>query len=87
VIAEIVYALCGITSALCAVLLWRAYRKRKVRLLLWAAICFAFLGAQNVLLFLDIVVLPVAVNLSVLRGIVGAIGVGSLLYGILSDGA
>ena len=85
-IAEIVYALCAITSALCCILLLRAYRRRRVRLLLWATICFAFLGLQNVLVFVDIVILPSTINLSALRGLIGTIGVCGLLYGILIDG-
>lgn len=84
--AEIVYALCAIASWLCAVLLLRAYRRGGVRLLLWATICFAFLGLQNVLTFLDIIILPTEVNLSVLRGALGAVGVCALLYGIVNNG-
>ena len=83
--AETVYGLCAVASWLCAVLLFRAYRRGRVRLLLWAAACFAFLGLQNVLTFFDIIVLP-AVNLSLWRGALGAIGVCALLYGIISDG-
>lgn len=85
--AETVYALCAITSAACAVLLFRAYGRRNVRLLLWAAICFTFLGVQNMLTFLDIIILPTQVDLSALRGFAGVLGVAALLYGIINDDA
>ena len=83
--AEVVYALCGITSAMCALLLLRAFRRTGVRLLLWATICFLTLCAQNVLLFLDLVVF-INVDLSALRAITGAAGVSALLFGIINDG-
>jgi hypothetical protein len=76
-----------VTSATCSGLLFRAYARRNaLRLLLSAAICFAFLALQNALLFIDIVVLPPSVNLSAVRALVGVIGVLALLFGILTDG-
>ena len=83
-IAEIVYALCALTSAACAILLIRAYRRRQVRFLLWATVCFITLAVQNALLFVDLVILP-NVDLSIARAAVGALAVGALLYGIVSD--
>ena len=56
--AEIVYALCAAMSVLCAVLLFRAYRQTRTNLLLWSTLCFLGLAVNNVLLFVDIVVLP-----------------------------
>ncbi len=56
--AEIVYALCAAMSILCAVLLFRAYRRTRTNLLLWSTLCFLGLAINNVLLFVDIVVLP-----------------------------
>jgi hypothetical protein len=64
--AEIVYALCAVTSVLCAVLLFRAYRRTRTNLLLWSTLCFVGLAANNILLFVDIVVLP-DVDLRLLR--------------------
>ncbi len=40
------------------VFLFRAYAASGTRLLLWSALCFVFLSANNVLLFFDMVVLP-----------------------------
>jgi hypothetical protein len=79
-----IYGLCAIAAAACAVLLVRAFARTRVRLLFWAAVCFAFLAANNVLLFLDLVVLP-TVDLSLWRALTGAVGACALLYGILAD--
>jgi hypothetical protein len=46
--AAAVYVLCTLTSTLCMVLLLRAYSQNRVRLLLWAGLCFAGLTINNV---------------------------------------
>lgn len=56
--AELVYLMCAIASAFCAVLLIRSYRKARTRLLMWSSACFAVLALNNILLFVDLVVLP-----------------------------
>jgi Family of unknown function (DUF5985) len=50
--------LAALTSLACTVLLFRAYAANGVRLLLWSALCFVCLTANNVLLFFDLIVLP-----------------------------
>jgi hypothetical protein len=55
---EVVYILCALTSVLCAGLLFRAYSGNKSRLLLWSTLCFVFLAFNNILLFVDLVVVP-----------------------------
>lgn len=52
-----VYVLCFVTSALCAWLLGRGYRRSGARLLLWSALCFVLLAANNLLVVVDLVVL------------------------------
>ena len=56
--AELVYVLCAATSLLCAVLLLRGYLASRTRLLFWASLCFVGLALNNILLFLDLIVLP-----------------------------
>jgi hypothetical protein len=56
--AETVYVLCALTSVLCAALLFRAYRGNRSRLLLWSTLCFVGLALNNVLLFVDLVLVP-----------------------------
>lgn len=79
---EAVYILCALTSLACAVLLGRAYRTTRVQLLLWSVVCFAALTLTNVLLFIDLAVLP-SVDLRPLRNGVTLLGLIALLYGLI----
>jgi hypothetical protein len=81
---ETVYALCAVTSFACAVLLWRGYRRSKSRFLLWCSICFVALTANNVTLFVDLVLLK-NVNLLLLRTVLALVGMFALLYGMIWD--
>lgn len=80
--AEVVYLLCAATSCLCAVLLLRGYVASRMRLLFWSSMCFVGLAANNVLLFVDVVMLP-NVDLSMLRSLCALAGVTVLLFGLV----
>jgi Family of unknown function (DUF5985) len=80
--ATLVYALCALTSLACAVLLLRGYLTNRVRLLLWAGLCFAGLALNNILLFIDFRVVP-EVDLSLWRSLPAVVGVVLLLYGLV----
>ena len=80
--AVVAYVLCAVTSVLCAVLLVRSYLAARVRLLLWAALCFVGLAVNNVLLVVDREILP-DVDLSLLRDGSGLIAVSILLFGLI----
>lgn len=82
--AKAVFLLCALTSALCALLLWRAYRHSRSRLLLWSALCFVGLALNNGLLVVDRIVLR-DVDLSVWRQVPAVVGVAVLLYGLVWD--
>jgi len=82
--AQLVYILCGVTSVACAILLFRQYRARRVRLLFWSSWCFLCLALNNILLYLDIIVLR-EVDLSVLRSAVTLAGMMMLLYGMIRE--
>ncbi len=56
--AEVVYILCAVLSLGCSILLFRGYRKNPSNLLFWSGLCFAFLTCSNVLLVIDMMVLP-----------------------------
>ena len=58
--AEVVYGLCALASVVCAVLLHRGWSDTRYRLLLWAAACFWILAVNNVLLFVDLVLVDEA---------------------------
>ena len=84
--ATAVYVLCALTSAACAVLLWRAWLAGRVRLLLWSAVCFAGLALNNALLFVDKVVAH-DVDLSTLRVSTALGAVLVLLGGLIWESA
>ena len=81
--AEWVYALCTFTSTACAVLLLRGYQRSRLRLLFWAGLCFVGFALNNILLFIDLIVLPTQIDLSVWRTVPAVIGVLLLLYGLI----
>lgn len=62
----VVYCLCFLTSAACAYLLARNYARTGARLLLWSASCFTLLAANNLVVIVDLLVLP-DIELGVLR--------------------
>jgi Family of unknown function (DUF5985) len=80
-----VYLLCFGASAICMALLIRAWLRTKSRLLLWSALCFVGLAVNNLLLFVDLVLLPIEVDLRPYRiaTAIGAIAV--LLYGFVTE--
>jgi hypothetical protein len=82
----IVYALCALTSLACAVLLLRGYAQSRARLLLWSGLCFVCFFLNNVLLIIDVRILPDN-DLSVIRTIPALIGIALLLYGLVWDSA
>jgi len=82
--AQLVYILCGCTSVACALLLYRQYRFTRGRLLFWSTWCFVCLAATNVLLYVDLVVLP-ATDLSVIRNAITLAGMMMLLYGMIRE--
>jgi hypothetical protein len=75
----LVYPLCVIASFACALLLFQAYRRAGERLLLWSAVSFVFLAANNVLVFADAILFP-AVNMLVWRYAAALAAVGVLIY-------
>ena len=80
--ATAIYMLCLLTSAACAVLLLRGYAKTRVRLLLWSGLCFVGLALNNLLLVVDLRVLP-ETDLSVYRTLPALLGVLILIYGMI----
>jgi hypothetical protein len=82
--AETIYLLCAIASVACAVLLLKGYRSNRTRLLLWSGFCFIGLAMNNILLFVDLVLVP-GVDLRSVRGGVALAGVWVLLFGMIWD--
>ena len=80
-----VYLLGAAIGFACAILLLRGYRRGRQRLLLWSGVCFAGLALSNVLLFVDLIVVP-HVNLHLWRLAVAAMAMLILLYGLIWEG-
>lgn len=78
----IVYFLCFATSAACAWLLGRSYRSTGARLLLWSALCFFFLALNNLLVFVDLLVIR-NVDLRLGRLLLALAAIGILLFGFV----
>jgi len=79
-----VYLLCVLTSALCAILLGRSYLRTRMRLLLWSSLCFVLLAANNLVVVIDLAILP-AVDLRALRHALSLGAVLLLLIGFIWD--
>lgn len=80
----IIYGLCALTAATCAILLLQAYRRNGYRLLLWSGLCFAGLTINNLLLVLDKVVMP-DTDFSAWRTSAALVSMLILLYGLIWD--
>lgn len=80
----LVYLLCFLTSSACALLLGRSYRRTGARLLLWSALCFLLLAANNFVVILDLLVLP-EVDFRLARLLLALSAVGVLLFGFIWD--
>ena len=84
--AVAVYILCALTSITCAVLLGRSYRRQPTRLLMWSTLCFIGLAINNILMFVDLVVVP-QIDLSLVRTGTALAAVMLLLIGLLWEDA
>ena len=80
----IVYLLCFLTAAACALLLARTYWRTGMRLLLWSGLCFLFLAGNSLVVILDLLVLR-EVDLSLVRTGLSFAAVCVLLYGFIWD--
>jgi energy-converting hydrogenase Eha subunit G len=81
-LATAIYILCALTSIICAALLLRGWSQTRARLLFWSALCFIGLALNNILLILDLTVLP-DVDLELWRTLPALVGVSLLVYGLI----
>lgn len=80
----VVYSLCFGTSALCAVLLGRSYRRSGARLLLWSTACFALLAVNNLVVIIDMLLIA-WMDFRIVRLLLSLSAVGVLLFGFIWD--
>ncbi|MEX2309345.1 MAG: DUF5985 family protein [Pirellulales bacterium] len=78
----IVYLLCAATCLLCAVMLLRGYLRSRVRLLFWAGLCFVGLMFDNIILYVDVVIVP-DVDLAIWRKLPGLVATLLLVFGLI----
>ena len=83
--AQLIYALCILTSLACAWLLLGSYRRTRHRLLFWSGMCFVVLTFNNVLLLFDRVVFPATVDLLPYRLVSSLFALLLLLYGLIYE--
>lgn len=81
---ETVYLMCGMAAAACLFLLVRGYRRTRMRLLFWSALCFAFLTLNNALIAVDLMMYP-DVDFYPVRNLTALVGMSSLLYGLIRE--
>lgn len=82
--AEVVYILCGLASVACALMLFRGYRISRSQLLLWSCVCFSLLAANNIFLFVDMIILPeLDMSGPLWRNFLSASAGSLLLYGLI----
>jgi hypothetical protein len=82
--ALLVYLLCALTSLICASLLLRSYLANRTPLLFWSSLCFVGLAMNNILLFIDLVIVP-TIDLSFYRSLCALIAVLVLVFGLIWD--
>jgi fluoride ion exporter CrcB/FEX len=80
----VVNILGSITVGLCALLLLRAYSRVRQRLLLWSGLCFAGLTLSNILVVVDLAVVP-EFSMYAWRLAVAAVSLLLLLYGLIFE--
>ena len=81
----ILFLVAVITCLACTVLLFRGYIQARQRILLWSTLCFVCLTINNLLLFIDLVVLPEEIDLRVFRHSAALVGMLFLLYGFIRE--
>jgi tRNA A-37 threonylcarbamoyl transferase component Bud32 len=82
--APLVYTLSALISLASAVLLFRSYAQTRTGLLLWAGLCFVGLTLNNVMLFVDKVVV-MDVDLSAWRALPALLGTLLMVYGLVME--
>jgi hypothetical protein len=83
-VATLVYAMCALTSLLCAALLFRGFASSRSKLLFWSGLCFTGLLMSNVVLVFDKLVYT-EIDLLPMRLWITLIALLLLLYGLLYE--
>jgi len=82
--AEVIYILCFLSALAAAILLLRSYVKTRHRMLLWTGLGFVFLCGNNLLLIIDLMVVP-GISLVLVRHAATLAGATLLVFGLTWD--
>lgn len=78
-----VYILCALTSLVCFALLFRQHLRAPSRLALRSSIAFLFFAVANIILFIDLIMLP-EIDLMLWRNFANLFGALILLFALTS---
>ena len=78
----LVYILSGVTSLVCAVLLLRGSWQNRNGLLFWSGLCFLAMTANNVLLYINFILLP-DIDILVVARLTAVVGIVLLNIGLI----
>jgi heme/copper-type cytochrome/quinol oxidase subunit 4 len=78
----ILFALAVVSSFACMVLLFRGYLQKRVRLLMWGALCFVGLTINNIMMFTDLIIFPQG-DLRLFRLIPALAGAACMVYALI----
>jgi hypothetical protein len=78
----LVYILCAVTSLGCALLLLRGSLNTRNGLLFWSSLCFFAMTANNVMLYVNFIVLP-DVDILIFARLAAVLGVVLLNVGLI----
>ena len=82
---SVLFLLAIVTSLACMVLLFRGYMRSGLRILMWSALCFVCLSINNILLFIDLVLLPTGTDLRLFRHGTALVGMLFMIYGFIRE--
>lgn len=80
----VVYILCFLTSGICAWLLLVSFLRVRQRLLAYSALCFGLTAVANLVVFIDIVLLP-QIDLLLLRHLLNLTAIAVMIYGLVVE--
>jgi hypothetical protein len=83
--AIFVYALCALTSLTCFGLLLRQHRRMPSTLALRSSVAFLCFAVANIILFVDLILLPTEVDLKIWRNLANLVGGLILLFALTSN--
>ena len=82
--AETIYVLCFLSSLAASGLLMRAYFATHQRILLWTGLGFVFICLNNLLLIVDLLVIP-DTDMSPIRHVTTLVGASLIVFGLVWD--